>query len=112
MKKTIITIAVTVCVMSILFGGIIWGMSRNYETELTVLEDSYSNREDYFLDEHMELVEKYSNLKNDMESLEAEVYEMMNGNNYYISIEHEGETHVYTKEKENWLFSKKSHTVY
>ena len=112
MKKTIITIMATVCVMSILFGGIIYGISENYKTELADIEKEYINREGYFLDGYEELMENYSNLKADMINLESEVYKMMNGDDYNITVQHNDRTHNWTKVKENWLFSEKSYTIY
>ena len=110
MKKTIISVIITVCVMVIINGVIIQGINKNHEMELEETINSYKDEIDCLVDNSKELETKYNELNTQMDELESGVYSMMNGEDYEISITIDGEKHTYKSAKKG-LFKDKSHTV-
>ena len=114
MKKTIITILSTALITGIVFGGILVYTISQYEGLLSEIEEDISTTSfDYVVSSNRydNLYEDYVELQNEMDDLESDVYDLMTGNDYTISIDHDGQRHTWTKEKENWLFSNKSYSV-
>ena len=81
MKKTIISVIITVCVMVIINGVIIQGINKNHEMELEETINSYEDEIDGLVDNSKELETKYNELNNQMDKLKTEIYRMTNGEN-------------------------------
>lgn len=118
MKKTIIAILVTVCVMTIIFGCVILYINNQYEVQLTEAKNTYDttvnelvDENNGLIDENNELENEYNKLSEDMDNLELEVYRVLEGSDEYeIELDINGSTHRYTSKRDGW-FVDKSHSI-
>lgn len=102
MKKTIITILLTVCVMTGLGFYAIDKINQNHEIELSELNDKYETE----MQLNAELMSEHNHL-------ERNVYRMMNDKTYEITVEHNGETHVWKSDDNKGIFTEQlHHTIY
>ena len=89
MKKTLLTIMTTVCVMGALFGGIISNMNAKHEQQIEELTSKYSAISGRLANENIDLTAELNNL-------EYQVQRMMTGGTYEISLKYEdGTTHTW-----------------
>ena len=111
MKKTIKTILATVFITAIVFGGILGYVVTKYDGMISELETESDFEYAALEREYNDLHKEYVDLQTEMNDLESDVYDVMTGNDYTISINHDDQRHTWTKEKENWLFSNKSYSI-
>lgn len=104
MKKNLLTIILTACVMLLGCVFYVHKITSTYETTLAETEDYYewviSNKDQKMNDSIEELTEKY-------ESLESEVWNMMNKEAYKVKIKHDDKTYIYESDNKG-LFPSKS----
>ena len=101
MKKIIITMLLTVCVMTGLGLFVIDNINQTHEITINELKNAYESE--------MKLSAKSMN---DMDNLERNVYRMMNGEDYSITIEHNGETYTYESNDDNSIKTRIMNLVY
>lgn len=109
MKKMIIAVMGVVCGAAIMMGVTV----NHYQTEIGNLENEVeSARDDYWsLEYHNnELIRKYSELSSEKDELDEQVYNMMNGDEYEITIDRDGDTYIY-RQKGKGLLKKTSKTI-
>lgn len=138
MKKTIISVIITTCMMTIFSYVLVVEINNRYEeelqkvtsayeteisgmkTELDELKNEYENLQtlncnleskNYNTNKEVDKIQsKYDELQSDMDELESEVFKMMNGDEYSFSLRLDDETHMYSYSKDG-LFGQKSHGV-
>jgi hypothetical protein len=106
MKKTIIAILVTVCVMTIIGGVYINYINDCHVKEIEGLTNQYEERIGDLKDNYRYLNNDYERLSEDMDELENQVYNMMNGEYYDISVDQDGITYGYVYERGDGLFDR------
>ena len=94
MKKIIISVIATVFVMTGIGVGVISNINQNHEKELTGFQCLYENNYKCLEDENTQL-------KNKINNLETEVYNMNNGKAYDITIDHDGKTYTYASDNKS-----------
>lgn len=107
MKKVLVSVLVTVCVMGTGCVGYVNHIVNNYENKLENSEFYY----DALDTNYNQKVNDYKTIKSEYEELQEQVWSILNDEDYNVTIKHDDQYHTYTREKENFLFSKKSHTV-
>lgn len=107
MKKTLLAVLGTVCIMGIGCNMYVDRIVTNYENKLYESNSNYEVLNKVY----NQKVSDYDKLDAKHEELENEVYKLMNGENYDLTIRVNSETHTFTYEKENFLFANKTHTV-
>lgn len=103
MKKIIISILATMCVMAIVCFGIIQNITAQHEAELADVKFAQEVlvqelREGY----RTSLEEKYE-LETQVEDLENGFYRMMNDEDFEVTIEHDDARYEYVSEKDGWF---------
>lgn len=82
---------------------------------MSVLDNYHQEQINAIVSEYEEQLkaktEEVTALDAQLDSLESEVYNMMNGEDYDITVHHDGETHEYQKTRDGLFFSDVSHTV-
>lgn len=112
-RKTIITVAVTVIIMGIIGGLFVNNLIRSYEQDIKDLETINSSQAEAISDMNYEidyLEDQNEKLLGELENLEEQVWNVMNGEDYDITIGHNDEIHHWTSTKNGW-FTDKSHGV-
>ena len=100
MKKIVISILATMCVCGIVSFGIIQNINAQHEAELA----NYGVRnEALVLALRSEYEESYE-LENRVDELENGIYDIMNGNDYEVSIDYGNVGYTY-KEEHKGIFS-------
>nr|DAV24924.1 MAG TPA: hypothetical protein [Bacteriophage sp.] len=97
MKKVIIAIMATVCVMSIGFYGVMMRMNAKYDEDLNNLKNDYDRQIQL-------LIDKNTDSNNRMSELETQVWNKFNKEPYEITVDHDGVTYIY-KSDNNSIFS-------
>lgn len=110
MKKIIISIIATVCIMTIGCAGIIGSITKKYEAKLEVAEHSGEYFDEFMINEYNELIDKYDEVNHKLSVLEANVWNMHNGEAYEVSVEHDGQTHTWQSDNKN-IFSRETYIV-
>ena len=110
MKKTILTIMATVCIMTIGCGIYVEGVKSNYETKLEEAVCEHETELGFIQDERLELMAECNELGKRVTELEDQVYNIMEHNDYDVTIEKDGVVHTYYKTKDG-LFSDSGHTI-
>nr|WP_296955015.1 hypothetical protein [uncultured Mediterraneibacter sp.] len=103
MKKTIIGMVVGMMIMICVGFVGFTAISKQHETDIANLKSGYETQ-------ISELNKKNTNTEKSYDDLEEQVYNMMDGKNYKIEINHKNEKHTYTKTGNGW-FRKQKHTV-
>lgn len=109
MKKMIISIIATVCIMTIGFTGIIVGINNKHEAELEAAKHSGEFFDEFMIDEYNELINEYDEVSHKLNELETNIWRMQNGEAYELSVQHDGQTHTW--QSDNKLFSKATYIV-
>ena len=104
MKKIVISVLATMCVMVIACVGIIQNINAQHEAELATYRDK---NEVLVLELRSEYEENYE-LETRVDELESGIYSIMNDDAYRVDIEHNGVHHTYEKET-NGVFSNLAH---
>ena len=99
MKKILLSVIITVCVMTGIGYGIINNITDDYEEKMESIKVESEEREE-------EIVE----LKSDITEISDQVFNMMNGDAYEITIDHDGETHTWKSDNKG-LFKSEFHNV-
>lgn len=107
MKKVLLSVLATVCIMGTGCAGVVGYINNEYHTIL----DGYDFEYEVLEMKYNQKVEDCKKIKTQYEELQEQVWNVLNDENYTIRIKHEDEMHTYTSEKENFLFTKKSHSV-
>ena len=102
MKKVLLSVIVTVCVMTGIGYCVIMNVCQNYEETIADMTELYEDSE-------AEIAE----LEADKAELSDGVYNMMNDKPYSITIDHDGATHTYEAEdNEGFIRDKTHHVIY
>lgn len=104
MKKIVISVLATMCVMAIACFGIIQNINAQHEAELVNYKDK---NEVLVLELRSEYEENYE-LESRVDELENGIYSIMNDDAYRVDIEHNGVHHTYEQE-EHGLFRDITH---
>ena len=99
MKKILLSVIITMCVMTGIGYGIITNVTDYYEEKMERIKIESEERE-------AEIVE----LKSDVTEISDQVFNMMNGDAYEITIDHDGETHTWKSDNKG-LFKSEFHNV-
>lgn len=110
MKKIIISIMATVCIMAIGCAGVIKGVTEKYEAKLETANEIDSSYYNSMVNRYKELSVEYDELNQRLFELEYNVWNMQNGEAYEVTVEHNGETHTWKSDNKTFL-SKVSHSV-
>ena len=100
MKKVLLSVIITVCVMTGIGYGVIMNVCQNYEETIADMTELYEDSE-------AEIAE----LEADKAELSDGVYNMMNDKPYSITIDHDGATHTYEAEDNEGFIRDKTHNV-
>ena len=109
MKKMIIAVMGVVCGAAIMMGVTV----NHYQTEIGNLENEVKTlKSDNVELETMNegLYRKYNQLAIDKKELDSQVYNLMEGEDYEINIDHDGDSYTYTQ-KGKGLFKKTSKRI-
>lgn len=98
MKKTILTIMATVGIMTIGFTGSIVGINNDYENKLEATRKEYEEEIQVMKDEYEELEDSYNEAQIQMTNLENQVYNVMTGKDYDMTVDHYGVSHTWSSE--------------
>lgn len=110
--RNIISIIVTVCIMGILCGVTINKITENYERELAKAEESYEQQIENANLQYEKIEEKYEKLAEQNDELEEQVYNLMNGETYEITLRLKDGTHTYKATANGiWGYTDKHHYV-
>lgn len=104
MKKIVISVLATMCVMGIACFGIIQNINAQHEAELV----NYKDKNDVLVLELRGEYEENYELENRVDELENGIYSIMNDDAYRVDIEHNGVHHTYEKDS-NGFFSEIAH---
>lgn len=99
MKKILLSVIITVCVMTGIGYGIINNITDDYEEKMESIKVESEEREEEILE-----------LKSDITEISDQVFNMMNGDAYEITIDHDGETHTWKSDNKG-LFKSEFHNV-
>ena len=99
MKKILLSVIITMCVMTGIGYGIITNITDYYEEKMESIKVESEERE-------AEIVE----LKSEVTEISDQVFNMMSGNAYEITIDHDGETHTWKSDNKG-LFKRELHSV-
>ena len=99
MKKILLSVIITMCVMTGIGYGIINNITDDYEEKMESIKVESEEREEEILE-----------LKSDITEISDQVFNMMNGNAYEITIDHDGETHTWKSDNKG-LFKSEFHNV-
>lgn len=110
MKKIMITMMTTVCVMLCVMGGVIININEKHENELKSTKYDYDVKIQSLENEIEYLADEYNELNTEHEDLEDGVYKMQNGEAYSIMVHHNDEIHRWKSDGKKW-FSTTSHSV-
>jgi predicted Holliday junction resolvase-like endonuclease len=104
MRRTLLAVIVTVCVM--LIGGMAYinKIENSYETKARESEEFYE-RVISSMENHNE--ESMNELTKEYEDLEDQVWNMMNDEAYEVRVHHDGKTYIYESDNKG-LFPSKS----
>ena len=111
MKKVLLSVIVTVCVMTGIGYCVIMNVCQNYEKTIADMTELYEDSEATIAEleaDKLELCEDSEAIIEELESDKAElsdgVYNMMNDKPYSITIYHDGATHTYeAKDNEGFI---------
>ena len=131
MKKIIILAVAAVSVLTGVYINTINGIHEQYETQINDLTSTYETQIDeleaeidnlvaendtlsfkYHLatNESVKLSNEYTKLNSQMNELESQVWNVMNGEDYVVSMKYDGLNHEWTSTKDG-LFTDKIHKV-
>lgn len=102
MRKIIITIMGVVCGAAIMMGVTV----NHYQTEIKNLETSVESLATDKISLYADLQNlsvEYDELKSDKDELESQVYNLMNGDDYTIRINHDGALYGYSQKGKGLL---------
>lgn len=114
MKKTILTILITVLVMSVLFSMAIVCQESWYEGKLIAIEEDNEALREKLVEANEnqnEADRNYAELESDYENLQEQVYFALTDEAYQINMERDGKWHHFSSNGEG-LFPKERHIVY
>jgi hypothetical protein len=110
MKKTLLTIMATVCVMAIGCGVYVAGVRADYEAKLEESICEHETEIGFVQDVRLELMSECNDLTKRVSELEDAVWNIMEHNDYDVSIERDGVVHTFKSEREdNGIFTSKTH---
>ena len=98
MKKTLLTIMATVCVMAVVCGAYIAGVKQRYEAELEATKQECSERITTIYKDKLELMYDCNDLKTELSDLEDQVYNVMEGNSNKMVFVKDGAKYIYNVE--------------
>ena len=102
MKKVLLSVIVTVCVMTGIGYCVIMNVCQNYEKTISDMTELYEDSE-----------ATIAELESDKAELSDGVYNMMNDKPYNITIDHDGATHIYeAKDNKGFIRDKTHHVIY
>ena len=102
MKKVLLSVIITVCVMTGIGYCVIMNVCQNYEETIADMTELYEDSE-----------ATIAELEADKAELSDGVYNMMNDKPYSITIDHDGATHTYEAEdNEGFIRDKTHHVIY
>lgn len=90
MKKTIITIIATICVVGGICAGVIINLNDNYNKNLETVRDEYELQVKQLNDEVEELNDKVEESGEHIDQLEEQVYNIVKHKAYEVTIERDG----------------------
>lgn len=109
MKKMIIAVMGVVCGAAIMMGVTV----NHYQTEIRDLKNEVESLSDDYTSlksENYYLSQRYDKLSSDKDELDSQVYNLMEGEDYEITIDHCGDSYTYTQ-KGKGLFKKTSKRI-
>lgn len=104
MKKILLSVVITACVMTGIGYLVINNVCQNYEEELTYM----SEENEYLTNEYNNSIGEY---ESELTELSEQVYNMKTDKPYSIEIYHDGEYHVWESEDNEGLFKDEIHFV-
>ena len=104
MKKFLVTIGVTASIMSLVFAIIMNATINNHTKQLEEYESQVNELVSELENEYYETNEQLNDLEN-------EVYNMMNGDDYNITVEHEGIIYKYVNNNDGILDNLKTYVI-
>ena len=110
MKKIIISIMATVCIMAIGCAGVIKVVTDKYEAKIEEARHSGDYFDEFMINEYNELIDKYDIVSEQLSDLESNIWNMQNGKAYELTVDHNGETHTWKSDNKTFL-SKVTHSV-
>lgn len=101
MKKVLLSVIITVCVMTGIGYCVIMNVCQNYEETIADMTELYEDSEAKIAEDNEAKIAK---LEADKDELSDGVYNMMNDKPYSITIHHDGATHTYeAKDNEGFI---------
>ena len=101
MKKVLLSVIITVCVMTGIGYCVIMNVCQNYEETIADMTELYEDSEAKIAEDNEA---KIAELEADKAELSDGVYNMMNDKPYSITIYHDGATHTYeAKDNEGFI---------
>ena len=110
MKKTLLTIIVTVCVMFIGFTAYINKIENSYEAKLEEANDLYEMEMWLRKLEVEDTTNDLNDVTEEYNELQNQVWNMMNDNAYNVRVEHDDKVYHYRSDNKG-LFPSKSVTI-
>lgn len=92
--RILLTFMVTFGITMLCCVGYISKLSNDYETQLAFKDQSLEQ----FYAAYDQKIEEMQELRYDYEDLQTEVYKIINGEDYEVTIQHRGKTYTYRTE--------------
>lgn len=96
MKKIVISILATMCVIAIACSVIVKNITAQYEADYTNAITVHEAMVQELYEENCELESRAAELENG-------IYNMMNGEDYDVTVEHDDARYNYVCEKDGWF---------
>lgn len=104
MKKILLSVIITVCVMTGIGYCVIMNVCQNYEETIADMTELYEDSEATIAELEKDSDATIAELEADKAELSDGVYNMMNDKPYSITIYHDGATHTYeAKDNEGFI---------
>lgn len=104
MKKVLLSVIITVCVMTGIGYCVIMNVCHNYEETIADMTELYEDSEATIAELEKDSDATIAELEADKAELSDGVYNMMNDKPYSITIYHDGATHTYeAKDNEGFI---------
>lgn len=100
--RNLLTVLVTFGITMMCCMGYITKISNDYETQLEAKEASLEQ----FYAAYDQKIEELKELRYDYEDLQTQVYYIINGESYDVTIYHRGQDYHYTYEKTNFFWNR------
>ena len=103
MKKIIISVLATMCVMAIMCVGVIQNITAQHEAELRDTNYAHETLVMELREGYREALEENYELEIHVDELEDGFYSMMNDDEFDVTINHDDARYQYVCEKDGWF---------